>query len=342
MAWGSVSEVFLYDPYAAPGSKFTVLQSTPILRLYHSTALLVPDGRTLVMGHDAATYNILTSYDHRAEAFTPPWLQPAALARTPRPVIMEVPTGRITFNGVFTVTYRGTVTRVSIMAPGSATHTVEMTARTLLPIIESKTATSIQIRAPKNKYVILPGYYMIFLLNGDTPSIAKWIRFADIIDINAPTTAPIDMGDYCRLGVLNYEGTLCCAASCGTCGGVGCGDKPGGESLCCTGSITAPCIDKDDVGCVVPESAPVTDPVVAPSAVPIAAPSAAPIAAPVAAPCSGPFTGYPECEKKVTWNIDNRPSTWYAMRGLDATRCSLQEYFSLAANGAYCPNPYFY
>ena len=55
--------------------------------------------------------------------------------------------------------------------------------------------------------------------------------------------------------------------------------------------------------------------------------------------CPGPFVGYPECESKVTWSIDNRPSSWYEKRGIDATRCSLQEYFSLTANGAYCPAP---
>ena len=146
-AWGSASEVFMYDRDAAPGSQYTILQSTPIRRLYHSAALLVPDGRTIIMGHDSATYVKLTSYDHRAEAFTPPWLQPEALAVTPRPIITGVPTGRIAFDDVFTVTFTGSVTGASISAPGSVTHTLEMTARTLFPIIESQTATSMQVRA---------------------------------------------------------------------------------------------------------------------------------------------------------------------------------------------------
>ena len=72
------------------------------------------------------------------------------------------------------------------------------------------------------------------------------------------------------------------------------------------------------------------------------APTTAPTTATTTAttePCPGPFVGYPECETKVTWSIDNRPSSWYEKRGIDATRCSLQGFFSLAANRAYCPVP---
>ena len=38
-------------------------------------------------------------------------------------------------------------------------------------------------------------------------------------------------------GVLYAKGDVCCAASCGTCGGDGCGSKPGGGSNCCVGEI---------------------------------------------------------------------------------------------------------
>ena len=39
----------------------------------------------------------------------------------------------------------------------------------------------------------------------------------------------------CADGILS--GDICCAASCGSCGGTGCGSRPGGASSCCTGSI---------------------------------------------------------------------------------------------------------
>ena len=39
----------------------------------------------------------------------------------------------------------------------------------------------------------------------------------------------------CKKGVK--AGTYCCAASCRTCGGTGCSQRPGGAAACCTGSI---------------------------------------------------------------------------------------------------------
>ena len=38
-------------------------------------------------------------------------------------------------------------------------------------------------------------------------------------------------------GVENPKGEACCAASCGTCGGSGCSQRPGGKSNCCVGHI---------------------------------------------------------------------------------------------------------
>jgi hypothetical protein len=40
----------------------------------------------------------------------------------------------------------------------------------------------------------------------------------------------------CARGLAS--GRACCAASCGTCGGTGCSQRPGGAAACCSGSIT--------------------------------------------------------------------------------------------------------
>jgi cellulase/cellobiase CelA1 len=53
--------------------------------------------------------------------------------------------------------------------------------------------------------------------------------------------------------------------------------------------------------------------------------------------CIGPYEEalYPKCENKIQWNLANRDSAWFALKGLDITRCSLQGY--LYENGAFCP-----
>ena len=53
---GSANDVFVYDPDAPVGQRYTVLARSPFQRFYHSTAILVPDGRILVMGTDQATF----------------------------------------------------------------------------------------------------------------------------------------------------------------------------------------------------------------------------------------------------------------------------------------------
>lgn len=66
----------------------------------------------------------------------------------------------------------------------------------------------------------------------------------------------------CSNGLPGFEtADVCCPEECGQCGGIDCGDLPGGQENCCTGYIdengdncsdtnTAPCI-VDDPACEV-------------------------------------------------------------------------------------------
>jgi len=60
---------------------------------------------------------------------------------------------------------------------------------------------------------------------------------------------------YCSSGILTKQKTVCCAKSCGHCGGPACGELPGGGSKCCTGKIAAAkkmCKHSEDDACLVP------------------------------------------------------------------------------------------
>ena len=53
---------------------------------------------------------------------------------------------------------------------------------------------------------------------------------------NASTVANPNPADpYCDRGI--QTGDVCCSIQCGTCGGTGCGARPGGASECCVGRI---------------------------------------------------------------------------------------------------------
>jgi len=63
---------------------------------------------------------------------------------------------------------------------------------------------------------------------------------------------------FCRDGIRNHQsggGRICCPRSCGTCGGSGCGGRPGGTNRCCAGRINERnrvCSGPSQTACVIP------------------------------------------------------------------------------------------
>lgn len=60
---------------------------------------------------------------------------------------------------------------------------------------------------------------------------------------------------WCSAGI--QSGNVCCAFSCGRCGGSGCSSLPGGASNCCVGGITdsgRQCTDSQDTACLISQN----------------------------------------------------------------------------------------
>ena len=53
-------------------------------------------------------------------------------------------------------------------------------------------------------------------------------------------------------GVLSADGGVCCAPSCGACGGSDCAERPGGRHLCCRATIRSTAICCDEPGAAAP------------------------------------------------------------------------------------------
>jgi hypothetical protein len=69
----------------------------------------------------------------------------------------------------------------------------------------------------------------------------------------SPTASPTqEQAMWCQSGVMNKNGKTCCSASCGTCGGKGCGGRPGGASQCCVTKITSTCTSTTQSACNAP------------------------------------------------------------------------------------------
>jgi hypothetical protein len=136
-------------------------------RAYHSTAVLLPDGRVLSGGDDRS--GMRTS--DTGEIYSPPYL-----FRGPRPLIGAAPQ-ELGYGAGFHVGASGGATRAVLMAPGVTTHGTEMQARHVELAITHRGASGLDAVAPPSANVAPPGWYMLFVLNADgVPSVARWVH----------------------------------------------------------------------------------------------------------------------------------------------------------------------
>ena len=162
LALVGVREAERYDPRTG---QWTTLAAMQRPRAYHSTAMLLPDGRVLVAGGGAPA-----RVDERsAEIFSPPYL-----FKGPRPKITAAPR-TIGYKQTFLVEtpQAADVGAVRLIRLGSVTHSFNMNQRlSTLPF--SASATGVTVTAPANKNVAPPGHYLLFIVTREgVPSVAK-------------------------------------------------------------------------------------------------------------------------------------------------------------------------
>jgi Domain of unknown function (DUF1929) len=159
-------------------------------RGYHSTALLLPDGRVWSAGDDYWAPDGSPDPYHsadRAEIYTPPYLYTAEGAAAARPAITSAPQ-QVRWNTAFRVSTTGSVpARAVLVAPGAVTHANDMNQRNLALRIARSAAGTTDLVSPPDRDVAPPGWYMLFVLDADgTPSVAQWIQ----LTASAPDTTP--------------------------------------------------------------------------------------------------------------------------------------------------------
>ena len=146
-------------------------------RVYHSTALLLPDGRVLSSGSGEGAGVLYENSEFTAQVFSPPYLFNPDGTLAARPVVSAAPS-KISYGQSFSVQTpdpasisRGTLIRLS-----SVTHAFNQ-SQLIYPLsFTAAGATSLDAVGPASGNLAPPGPYMLFLINRKgVPSKARMV-----------------------------------------------------------------------------------------------------------------------------------------------------------------------
>jgi hypothetical protein len=166
----------IWDP--ATGQWSTLARMTHY-RLYHSTALLLPDGRVLSAGSGQPAAAGLDD-DYTAEIYYPPYLFNPDGTLATRPTITSVPT-QVAYGQQFTVgtPNASAANKVTWIRLGSVTHAFNEDQRMNFLSFSVSSTSSITVSAPATALMAPPGYYLLFLVDSrGVPSVAKIVRIS--------------------------------------------------------------------------------------------------------------------------------------------------------------------
>jgi hypothetical protein len=159
--------------YTPGNNRWTLGATAARMRLYHSTALLLPDATVLTMGGGAPG----PQRNLNAEIYYPPYLFDSSGQRATRPVVQSAPTGLMP-GTTFTIgtSDAGSIGQVVLVKTGSVTHSFNFDQR-LLPLeFTAPTGSTLRATVPPLGRTP-PGYYLLFIINdAGVPSEAAIIR----------------------------------------------------------------------------------------------------------------------------------------------------------------------
>ena len=150
----------MFDPET---ETWTEMAAQSLYRYYHSSTVLLPDGRVLSAGADG---------NLTVEIYSPPYL-----FQGPRPIIDAAPES-VGYGEPFLVETleAANIASVVFIRPSATTHSVNMEQRYVSLSFTQVDSATLDVTAPLESNIAPPGYYMLFILDGNSiPSEALFV-----------------------------------------------------------------------------------------------------------------------------------------------------------------------
>ncbi len=163
--WGYMNLTDLYDPASDTWRR---LDNLNYFREYHALSILVPDGRVIVVGGEGQPGN--EPPFSVIEAFQPPYL-----FRGVQPEILNLNSTSFERGAKIDFDFSKTdsVTEVILMSNAVVSHFMNSGTNRFLSLDFTQVGNHITATLPIDSVKLIPGYYMMFIMVDDIPSVGK-------------------------------------------------------------------------------------------------------------------------------------------------------------------------